>query len=46
MVSRLFHSYLPYSGLEGSIWSVLVTELSSDGRFFVGHDKSYRQVQF
>ena len=43
-LSSLFHSYLPYSPLVGSSCYILVTQLSSDGRFFVGHDKSYRQV--
>jgi threonylcarbamoyladenosine tRNA methylthiotransferase CDKAL1 len=43
-LSRLFQSYQPYSHLVGTRCSVLVTEVSSDGRFFVGHDKPYRQV--
>ena len=43
-LSSLFHSYQPYSHLTGTSCTVLVSELSSDGRFFVGHDQSYRQV--
>lgn len=43
-LSTLFHSYSPYSHLVGTSCHVLVTDISSDGRFFVGHDKTYCQV--
>ncbi|KAJ3219032.1 Threonylcarbamoyladenosine tRNA methylthiotransferase [Dinochytrium kinnereticum] len=44
IVSAFFNSYTTYDELMGTMLKVLVTEISSDGLFYVGHDKSYRQV--
>ncbi|KAJ3030517.1 UNVERIFIED_CONTAM: hypothetical protein HDU68_008805 [Siphonaria sp. JEL0065] len=44
LVSQLFNEWFPYQGLEGLIVDALVTEVSSDGKFYVGHDKLYRQI--
>ncbi|KAI9333664.1 hypothetical protein BDR26DRAFT_840175 [Obelidium mucronatum] len=44
LVSQLFNEWFPYSGLEGLVVNALVTEVSSDGKFYVGHDKLYRQI--
>ncbi|GFR85908.1 threonylcarbamoyladenosine tRNA methylthiotransferase [Elysia marginata] len=43
-VSKLFQSYHPYTHKLGQIQDVLVTEISHDGQFYVGHNKSYDQV--
>ncbi|KXS11779.1 hypothetical protein M427DRAFT_102047, partial [Gonapodya prolifera JEL478] len=43
-ITRLFDSYHPYEGMEGSTVRCLVTDVASDGVKLVGHDKSYRQV--
>ncbi|KAJ3065885.1 hypothetical protein HDU98_010763 [Podochytrium sp. JEL0797] len=43
-VSALFHTWFPYQGMEGTVVQALVTEVSSDGQFYVGHDKLYRQI--
>ncbi|KAJ3389308.1 hypothetical protein HDU84_008855 [Entophlyctis sp. JEL0112] len=43
-VTTLFNKWLPFEGLEGTRLTALVTEVSADGRFYVGHDKLYRQV--
>ena len=40
----MFHSYEPYTGREGSVYRVLVTDVSHDGRFLVGHNDCYEQV--
>ncbi|CAL8084054.1 unnamed protein product [Calicophoron daubneyi] len=40
----LFHSYRPYENRLGAVVRVLVTETSTDGRFWVGHTKAYEQV--
>ncbi|KAJ1568847.1 hypothetical protein HK405_013116, partial [Cladochytrium tenue] len=42
--TTLFNSYTPHIGCEGHTLRVLPTEVSSDGRFYVAHDKLYRQV--
>ncbi|GLH02026.1 Threonylcarbamoyladenosine tRNA methylthiotransferase [Gryllus bimaculatus] len=41
---ELFQSYLPYSGREGEIHNILVTEVSHDKKHYVGHTKAYEQV--
>ncbi|XP_067928356.1 threonylcarbamoyladenosine tRNA methylthiotransferase-like [Watersipora subatra] len=43
-VSELFQSYLPYNHQIGEQQDVLITELSTDKCFYVGHNKSYDQV--
>ncbi|BFY99932.1 hypothetical protein BsWGS_02972 [Bradybaena similaris] len=43
-VSELFQSYFPYTHKLGQIQDVLVTEVSHDQQFYVGHNKSYDQV--
>ncbi|KAF6779363.1 hypothetical protein AHF37_01447, partial [Paragonimus kellicotti] len=40
----LFRTYMPYTGRVGAEVRVLVTEISHDGRFWVGHTKAYEQV--
>lgn len=40
----LFRSYTPYANREGCQVRVLITEVSHDGRFWVGHTKAYEQV--
>jgi threonylcarbamoyladenosine tRNA methylthiotransferase CDKAL1 len=42
--SAYFNSYYPYTSLLGKTLRVLVTEVSADGKHYVGHDKRYRQV--
>ncbi|KAI8837595.1 hypothetical protein BC829DRAFT_428340 [Chytridium lagenaria] len=44
IASAFFNSYSTYDDLLGQTLKVVVTEISSDGLFYVGHDKSYRQV--
>ncbi|ESP05671.1 hypothetical protein LOTGIDRAFT_102163 [Lottia gigantea] len=43
-VSELFQSYQPYNHKLGQVQSVLVTEISHDGQYYVAHNKSYDQV--
>ena len=43
-LTKLFESYMPYDGLEGQIYDILVTEESTDKRFWVGHNKFYHQI--
>ena len=43
-VTDVFHSYEPYVGREGSVYRVLVTDVSHDGRYLVGHNDCYEQV--
>eukprot|EP00051_Salpingoeca_urceolata_P028469 m.487038 g.487038 ORF g.487038 m.487038 type:complete len:566 (+) comp24759_c0_seq1:252-1949(+) len=43
-LSEFFRSYLPYTGREGAVLDVLVTEIASDKKHFVGHTKRYEQV--
>lgn len=43
-VSELFQSYHPYTHKLHQVQNVLVTEISHDGQYFVGHNKSYDQV--
>ncbi|KAJ3045463.1 hypothetical protein HK097_001194, partial [Rhizophlyctis rosea] len=44
LATQLFESYEKNSHLIGSIQKVLVTDRSSDGKFYVGHNKLYQQV--
>ena len=43
-VTKFFESYQLYDSLMDCELKVLVTDRSSDGKFYVGHDKCYRQV--
>jgi len=43
-LSDFFQSYQPYEGCEGEKQSVLVTEQSSDGNYWVAHNQFYHQV--
>ncbi|XP_045159402.2 threonylcarbamoyladenosine tRNA methylthiotransferase-like [Mercenaria mercenaria] len=43
-VSELFQSYHPYTHKLGETQEVLVTEISHDKQYYVGHNKSYDQV--
>ncbi|KAK6178971.1 hypothetical protein SNE40_011437 [Patella caerulea] len=43
-VSELFQSYQPYCHKLGQVQSVLVTEISHDGQYYVAHNKCYDQV--
>ncbi|KAK9887168.1 hypothetical protein WA026_020623 [Henosepilachna vigintioctopunctata] len=43
-LTQLFNSYEPYSDKIGEIQEVLVTEISHDKKFYVGHNKFYEQV--
>merc|ERR1712029_209615 len=43
-VTDVFQSYAPYTGREGSVYRALVTDVSHDGRYFVGHNDCYEQV--
>ncbi|THD22447.1 CDK5 regulatory subunit associated protein [Fasciola hepatica] len=40
----LFRTYHPYADRIGGLVRVLVTETSTDGRYWVGHTKAYEQV--
>ncbi len=43
-MTEVFHSYRPYDHQMGQRQWVLVTEISHDKQYFVGHNKSYDQV--
>lgn len=43
-LTELFNSYEPYARRVGSIYTVLVTEISYDKKHYVGHNKYYEQV--
>merc|ERR1719219_1940662 len=43
-LSEFFQSYKPYQQRVGQIYSVLVTETSHDGNYFVAHNQFYEQV--
>ncbi|XP_060070385.1 threonylcarbamoyladenosine tRNA methylthiotransferase-like [Ylistrum balloti] len=43
-VSELFHSYRTYDHKMGEIQDVLVTEISHDKQYYVGHNRFYDQV--
>ena len=42
--TEIFQKQFPYKGKVGSIETVLVTELATDGEHYVGHNKFYEQV--
>lgn len=41
---ELFNSYEPYRGREGQYYTALVTEVSTDKKHYVGHNKFYEQI--
>jgi len=43
-LSEFFQSYQPYRNKIGEVQDVLVTEISHDGKHYVGHNKFYEQV--
>ncbi|GLV44868.1 uncharacterized protein CBL_14560 [Carabus blaptoides fortunei] len=43
-LTDLFRSYQPYGHKMGEIQDVLVTEISHDKQYYVGHNKYYEQV--
>lgn len=43
-LTELFNSYQPYSHKVGETQEVLVTEISHDKKYYVGHNKFYEQV--
>merc|ERR1711915_8390 len=43
-LSEFFQSYKPYENRKGKIYSVLVTETSHDGNYYVAHNQFYEQV--
>lgn len=43
-ISALFQSYQPYGDEVGQVQTVLVTEISHDKNYYVGHNKYYDQV--
>jgi hypothetical protein len=42
--TKFFESYRSFDELVGSVQSILITEVSSDGKHYVGHNKNYNQV--
>jgi len=43
-MSRIFRKYSPYRSRIGSKYMILVTEYSSRGNDFIGHNKQYEQI--
>ena len=43
-LTDLFHTYQPYHDRVGAVYRVLVTDISHDQRFYVGHNDCYEQV--
>lgn len=43
-LTDLFNSYQPYNHKIGQVQEVLVTEISHDKKYYVGHNKFYEQV--
>ncbi|KAJ3661464.1 hypothetical protein Zmor_005859 [Zophobas morio] len=43
-LTDLFYTYQPYEGRVGETYEILVTEVSHDKCYFVGHNKFYEQV--
>lgn len=43
-LTELFYTYQPYGHKIGEVQDVLVTEISHDKNFYVGHNKLYEQV--
>ncbi|KAJ3332043.1 hypothetical protein HDU91_003188, partial [Kappamyces sp. JEL0680] len=42
--TALFESYTTFDRFVGTVQSILVTEVSTDGAYYVGHNKSFQQV--
>jgi len=43
-ITEYFHTYKPYENRLGHIYTVLVTEISHDGNYYVGHNEFYEQI--
>ena len=43
-VTQVFESYQPFQGREGMVYDVLVTEESTDKKYWVGHNRFYEQI--
>ena len=43
-LTELFESYFPYKDRIGRRYRALVTEISRDKQFYVGHNESYEQI--
>lgn len=43
-LTQLFDTVLPYEGRVGQVYDVLVTEVATDKKHFVGHNKFYEQI--
>jgi len=43
-ITEFFHTYKPYENRLGKIYTVLVTETSHDGNYYVGHNEFYEQI--
>ena len=43
-MSKLFKSYNPYDCRIGNVYDILVTDVSFDGKHYVGHNKCYEQI--
>jgi len=43
-ITEFFHTYKPYENRKGKIYTVLVTETSHDGNYYVGHNEFYEQI--
>ncbi|KAK7404214.1 hypothetical protein VNO78_04904 [Psophocarpus tetragonolobus] len=43
-LTAVFESFTPYSGMEGKVERIWITDIASDGVHLVGHTKGYIQV--
>ncbi|KAJ8541768.1 hypothetical protein K7X08_002584 [Anisodus acutangulus] len=43
-LTAVFESFTPYTGMEGKVERILITDIASDGVHLVGHTKGYIQV--
>jgi len=43
-ITEFFHTYKPYENRLGKIYTVLVTDTSHDGNYYVGHNEFYEQI--
>lgn len=43
-LTSIFESFTPYSGMEGKVERIWITEIATDGVHLVGHTKGYVQV--
>ncbi|XP_059630944.1 uncharacterized protein LOC132273866 [Cornus florida] len=43
-LTSVFESFTPYSGMEGKVERIWITEIATDGFHLVGHTKGYVQV--